>query len=113
MGPYHVLCEALGKDWLKTFLDEMAESKCILVSISTGKALIGHVEEWEMTTLLDGISNLHPLLLGRVNTSRVVSASMEEDDAALGEVLDVFDQSLEVETNGVLVVVSVLLNLEA
>jgi hypothetical protein len=41
-----------------------------------------------------------------------VRASMEQEDAVLWRVLDIRDHALEVEANGVLVVVSVLLNLE-
>lgn len=110
---YHVLGEALGEDRAETLLDEVAESKSILVSVATGKALVGHVEEGEVVALLDGVGNLLPLVLGGVNAGRVVSASMEKHDAALGHGLDVGDHSIEVEADGVLVVVAVLLDLQA
>jgi hypothetical protein len=89
----------------------VAESKCVLVGVAAGKALVGHVEEGEVITLLDRSGDVSPLLLGRVDTSRVVGTGMEQDNAALRHSLDVGDHSVKVKTNGLLVVVSVLLDL--
>lgn len=108
----HVLGETLAKSDVVTLLDEVAGSKGILVGVTAGKALVGHVEEGEVALLLHDIADLAPLGLGRVDTGGVVSASVEEDDAALGSGLDVGNQTLEVEANGVLVVVAVLGDLE-
>ena len=66
-----------------------------------------------MVALLDGVGDLHPLLLSRVDTGGVVGAGVEQDNAALGHSLDVGNHAIEVEANGVLVVVPVLLDLEA
>lgn len=66
-----------------------------------------------MLALLNSLCDLHPLLLGRVNTSWVVCAGVEKNDATLGHVLDILDHTIEVEANSVLVVVPVLLNLQA
>lgn len=93
--------------------NEVAGGKGILVSVTTGKALVGHVEESEVALLLHDIADLAPLGLGRVNTGGVVGTGVEQDDAVLGGCLDVLDQALEVQTNGVLVIVAVLLDLEA
>lgn len=90
----------------------MAQSKGILVSVTRGKPLVSHVEEGEVTLSLDSVGDLLPLLLSRVDTSGVVGASVEEEDAALGRSLDISNHALEVEANGLLVVVAVLLNLE-
>ena len=94
-------------------LDEVARSKGILVSVTAGKSLVGHVEESEVALLLHDIADLTPLCLCRVNTGGVVCASVEQDDAVIGGGLDIGDQTLKVQTNGVLVVVAVLLDLEA
>jgi hypothetical protein len=88
-----------------TLLDEVADGESILVRVSTGKALIGHVEEGVVTILLDDIAQSTPLLLGGVDTSGVVCASVKQDNAALGHLL-------KVEPDGVLVVVTVFLDLE-
>jgi hypothetical protein len=96
-----------------TLLDEVANGEGILVSVTTGEALVGHIEEGVVAVLLDNVTQSAPLVLGGVDTSGVVSASMEKDNAALGHVLDVLDHTLEIKTDGVLVVVSVLLDLEA
>lgn len=93
-------------------LDKVTDSKGILVGVTTGKALVGHVEEGKVALLLHNVGDLLPLLGGRVDASRVVGAGMEEEDAALRSGLDVGNHALEVEANGVLVVVAVLLDLE-
>lgn len=108
----HVLGETLAKSDVVALLDEVAGSKSILVGVAAGKALVGHVEEGEVTLLLHDIADLTPLRLGRVDTGGVVSASVEQNDAALGGGLDIGNQTLEVEANGVLVVVAVLGDLE-
>ena len=94
-------------------LDEVAGSESILVSVTAGKALVGHVEESKVALLLHDIADLAPLVLGGVNTSRVVGTGVQENDAAVRSSLDILDQTLEVQTDGVLVVVAVLLDLEA
>jgi hypothetical protein len=91
----------------------VTERKGVLVGVTAGKALVGHVEEGEVVTGLDRVGDLDPLLLRRINTSWVVCAGVEQDNAALGHGLDVGDHALEVEANGVLVVVAVLLDLQA
>jgi hypothetical protein len=63
--------------------------------------------------LLDSIADLLPLLLSRINTSGVVSTSVEKEDTAIGGSLDISNQTLKVQADGFLVVVAVLLNLEA
>lgn len=93
-------------------LNEVADSEGILVGVTAGKALVSHIEEGEVALLLDDVRDLLPLLLGRVNTGRVVSASVEEEDTAVGGTLDVSNQTLKVKTDGLLVVVAVLLDLK-
>ena len=110
---HHVLCERLGKAGTETLLDEVTEGKGVLVGVARSEALVGHVEEGVVVALLDGVGDLHPLLLSRVDTGGVVGAGVEQDNAALGHGLDVGDHAIEVEANGVLVVVPVLLDLEA
>lgn len=90
----------------------MAQSESILVSVTTGEALVSHVEEGKVSLSLDGLRDLLPLLLGGINTSGVVRASVEQEDAALGSGLDISDHALKVEADGLLVVVAVLLNLQ-
>ena len=96
-----------------TLFDEVTQSKGVLVSVTTGETLVGHVEEGVVVALLDDIADGSPLLLGRIDTGGVVCASVEEDDAVLGHALDVLDQAIKVQPNGFLVVVSVLFHLQA
>jgi hypothetical protein len=110
---YHVLSETLAQSDVVALSNEVAGGKGILVSVTAGKALVGHVEESEVALRLHDIADLAPLGLGGVNTGGVVSTGVQQNNAALGGGLDVLDEALEVQTNGVLVVVAVLLDLEA
>jgi hypothetical protein len=112
-GTYHVLGERLAKSNVVALLNKVANSESILVGVTTGEALVSHIEEGEVTLLLDNIRDLLPLLLARVNTSGVVSTSVEKEDTAVGGRLDVSNQTLKVEADGLLVIVAVLLNLKA
>lgn len=93
-------------------LDEVSESKGVLVGISGSEPLVCHIEEREVPASLDGSADLLPLLRCRVDTSRVVGTGVQKEDASLGGTLDIREHALEVKTNCVLVVISVLLNLE-
>lgn len=108
----HVLGETLAQSNVVALLHKVTRSESILVSVSAGKSLVGHVEEGKVALLLHDVANLAPLVLGRVDAGRVVSASVEQDDAVLRSGLDVGNQTLKVEADGVLVVVAVLLHLD-
>ena len=110
---HHVLGKGLAQSNVVALLDEVTGSKSILVSVTAGEALVGHVEEGEVALLLHDIADLAPLVLGGVNTGRVVGTGVQQNDTVLGSSLDVGNQTLEVQANGVLVVVAVLLDLKA
>lgn len=96
-----------------TLLNKVARRKSVLVGITRGETLVSHVKESKMLLLLDHITDLTPLVRSRVNTSGVMSTSMQQDNAALGSGLQVLDKTIKVQANGILVVVTVLANLEA
>lgn len=81
------LGETLAESDLVALGDEVADGECITVDVSRGEALVGHVEEGEVALLLDDLGDLLPVLLGWVNTSRVVGTGMQEDNRALGSTL--------------------------
>ena len=110
---YHVLGERLAKSNVVALLNEMANCESVLVSVTTGKSLVSHVEKGKVALVLDNIGDLLPLLLAGVNTSGIVSTCVEKEDTAVGSRLDVGDQTLEIESDGLLVIVAILLNLEA
>ena len=85
---YHVLGKALAQAEIVALLDEVTEGKGVLVGVAAGKALVGHVKEGEELLLLEDVRELLPLLRRGVNASRVVCASMQEDDALCRRVLD-------------------------
>ena len=113
VATYHVLGERLGEQNLVAILDELTDGKGIAVRVAAGKALVGHVEEGQVTHLGENLGDFLPLLGGRIDTGGVVSAGVEEERAAGGSTLEVLNHALKVEADGVLVVVAVLLDLEA
>ena len=108
----HVLGEGLGQADVVALLDEIADGKGVLVDVAGSEALVGHVEEGVVALVLDDGLDLLPLLGGGVDTGGVVGAGVEEEDGVVGGGLEVADQTLEVEPDGVLVVVSILGDLE-
>ena len=93
-------------------LDKPSHGKCVFIRISTSEPLVCHIEKREVTGILHGLADLNPLLLRRVDSGRVMGAGVEEDNAALGSRLDVGEHALEVQANGLLIIVAVLLDLE-
>ena len=109
----HVLGKRLGQADVVALGDEVAHGEGVLVDVARGETLVGHVEEGEVTLGLDGLLDLHPLLGSRVDTGRVVGAGVEEEDGALGGGVDVAEHAVEVEADGVGVIVGVLLDGQA
>ena len=109
----HVLGKALSKDKLMTLLNEQTNRVGILVGVTTGEALVGHVEEWEVLFLLDHIADLLPLLRSWVDAGGVVSASMKQNHTLARSSFEISNHAIKVKTDGVLIVVLVLLDLEA
>jgi hypothetical protein len=96
----HVLGERLGQDGLVTLGDKVSQGKGVVVDVSRGETLVGlrkrekrvamsasvvstvsqvvshHVEEGEVTLLLEDVAELLPLLVSGVNTGRVVRTTI-------------------------------------
>lgn len=111
VGKYHVLSEALRQHDRVPLLDEVANGEGILVSVTTSKALVCHVEEGEVLLLFDHLADLFPLLGCWVDTRRVVGAGVQEYHRLLRRGFEISDHAVEVETDRVFVVVFVLLHL--
>lgn len=115
-GTFTIETEVLGKrlsnEELETLLNEVVDSPSILSEVTRGKTLVSTVEEGEVVLLLDENGNLLPLLLGGINTSGVVRASVEHEDGALRSLLESRLQALKIEALGVLVEVGVCGNIE-
>lgn len=106
---YHVLGEGLAQGNLVTLLDKVPEGVGVLVGIAGSESLVCHVEEGEVTTVLDRGGDDSPLLGGGVNSGRVVCTSVQQEDRILRGILDVCQKTVDIETDGLLVVVSVCL----
>lgn len=94
-------------------LDKVADGKGVRIDVAARKSLVRHVEEGIVALSLDDGLDLLPLLDGGVDAGGVVRARVEQEHGPLGRGLDVGDQALKVEADGVLVVVAVLLDLQA
>jgi hypothetical protein len=114
------------------FVDEVADGKRITGGRTRREALVRHVEEGEEFLVLDDIGNLLPLRRSGVDACRVVRARMKKNNASFGGVLcfceshaltaqsqhasathlQVLLQASKVQTNCLLVKVTVVANLE-
>ena len=108
----HDLGERLGNDHIEALVKEEAEAIGILVEAAGSEALVSSVEEGVKLLALANISNLLPLGLSRVNTSRVMGAGVEKDARARLSVVEISNHALDIETLGLLVEVAVLANLD-
>lgn len=109
---YHVLCKALCKARLMSFLDKVPQCKSITVCVTACKALISHVEKWVVAAFLDRIRNGLPLILCGINACRVVRTCVEKHDAVFWHGLDVRYHAFEIKADGLWVVVPVFLDLQ-
>jgi hypothetical protein len=109
----HNFGKGLGNNHLETLIEEISEANTILVEISSNETLIGGIEEWIKLSLLADDSDLLPLSESWINTSGVVSASVEEDSGTWSGLSKISDHAVEVETLGFLIEVSILSDLEA
>lgn len=109
----HVFGEALGQHYSVAILDEVPHRESVFIRVAAGESLVCHIEEGVMLLLFDDIGDLPPLLFGGVNAGGVVRASMQQDDRVIRRRLEILDHAVEVQTNGFLVVVSVLCDLQA
>jgi hypothetical protein len=109
----NVLGETLSEKDTVALGDEVAESESVSDWVTRGETLVGHVEEGQVALSSEDLGKFFPLLLGRVYTSGVVSAGVQEDDGFIRDVLQVFDDTSEVQTVGLFIKVAVLANLQA
>ena len=93
-----VLGEGLGKADLVTLLHEQTDGVSITLHISRGEALVSAIEDNSAAGSLHRIRNLLPLLLGRIHTSGVVGAGMEQEGRVAGSSLDRLQDSVNVQT---------------
>lgn len=93
-------------------LDKVADSVGIFVCITGREPLVRHIEKRKVTAILDGIGDGPPLLGGRVNTSWVVCARVEEEGAVLRSILNIRDESIDVKSDCLFVVVPVLFHIQ-
>lgn len=112
-GANHVLGEGLTKRDLVTLFDKVTDSVGVLVRIAGCEPLVCHIEKRKVAAILDGVRDGPPLLGGWINTSRVVCARVEEEDAALRGILNIRNESLDVKSDCLFVVVPILLYVQS
>jgi hypothetical protein len=102
-----ILGETLGNNELEALVNKVSDSPSILDEITGGKALVSSIEEGEVVLLLHDRSDLGPLILGRVDTSRVVCTCVKDEDRALGSGLQSLLETFKIKALGLLVEVRV------
>jgi hypothetical protein len=93
-------------DVVSVFLEE-SEGVGISLEVTGGKTLVSGIETGEKVLSLDDFKNRLPLLLARVNTGGVVRAYVEHDEGVVLAVVQVFTETIEIESLGLFIEVSV------
>lgn len=73
------LGERLTEDDLVTLLNKVSYGKSVTDNVARCETLVSHVEQGKMPLGFEQIAQLLPLLLRRVDTSRVLGTGMEEN----------------------------------
>lgn len=73
------LGERLTEDDLVTLLNKVSYGKSVTDNVARCETLVSHVEQGKMLLGFEQIAQLLPLLLRRVDTSRVLGTGMEEN----------------------------------
>lgn len=102
-----VLGERLEEHNVVSVLLEESEGVGISLEVTRGKTLVSGIETGEKVLSLDDFKNGLPLLLARVNTGGVVRAYVEHDEGVVLAVVQVFTETIEIESLGLFVEVSV------
>lgn len=76
----HVLGKRLADEQGETLFDEVSDWPNVFFKATTGKALISRVEEGNQTVFFHDLRDLLPLFSCRIDTSRVVSAGVKQND---------------------------------
>ena len=90
-------------------LGEKSKTVGILLEVARSESLVGGVERGKMVLGLDDVEDLFPLFGSWVNTGWVVSADVQENNGVVLGILQILGETVEVETLGVWVVVTVVL----
>mmetsp|Transcript_50735 Transcript_50735/g.58172 ORF Transcript_50735/g.58172 Transcript_50735/m.58172 type:complete len:275 (-) Transcript_50735:375-1199(-) len=72
----------------------------IVVGITSGESLVSVIEQDKVFLLLDHLSDFVPLFMSGVNTSRIVSTEMQQNNGMLGSFLERSQHTVEVESTG-------------
>ena len=93
--------------------DEFSHGIGVLVDVTTGETLVGHVHVDEQLALLHEGREFVPLLRSRIDTRGIVSARMKQNDGVLRDLFDVFLGTVEIEAARFRVVVAVGFHVES
>ena len=92
-----VLREGLRDTQLEALLDEVSHRPGVAVQVARGETLVCGIKEGEVPALAHDDGELLPLVLGEVDTGRVVGAGVEEDDGTSRGLADAVQHAIEVE----------------
>ena len=92
-----VLCVRLGNAQLEALLNKVTDGPAVARKVTRSEALVGRVKEGKVFLRANDLSNLLPLILGRVHTRGVVGASVQHNDAAFVSALQGAYDAIKVE----------------
>ena len=108
-----VLGEGLTNQHRDLLLGKQPHRGSIPVQITGSKSLVSRVKEGIVLLPQEDLEQLVPLLLRGVDPGRVVGASVYKEDGSLWGVFEIGNVSFKVQSNCLLVVVSVVRDLVA
>lgn len=107
------LGERLGDYDLHSQVDEVPQAEGVLVEVAGDEPLICRIEKGSDISLFADLGDFYPLILGRVDTARIVGAGVEEQPRPRWYLLQVLNHASKVQATRLLIEVSVLPRLEA
>lgn len=96
----HDFGKGLGDDHLEALVEEETEAVTIFVKVTGCESLVSGVEEGEQFVFLAHLGNHGPLLLGGVNSGRVVGTSVQQDNGTSLSLREILEHSIDIETLG-------------
>lgn len=109
----HSFSKRLGYNHFETLIQEISESSTICLKISRYKTLISGIKKGIKLFFFAYSGNFLPLTEIWVNTSGIVSTSMQEYYRARSCIPQISDHAIEVKSSGLFVKISILSYLES
>lgn len=91
------------REWLRkhhsiVILGQLLQRISIFSEVIATESLVRRVKEYKMFFLFDDVKNLFPLLLGWINSRRILTAGLNKQDLLIIHFLKILQHTLNIET---------------